>query len=229
MVSGVCDGFIGNRMIEQYARQAGFLLEEGALPAAGGQGDREVRLRDGPVPHGRPGRQRHRLGDPQAPLRGAARAALQPRSPTCCARWAASARRPAPAGTATSPASATRFPIPVVDELIDDVPQGARHHAAQDQRRRDRRALRVRAGQRRRAHPRGGHRAARLATSTWSTSPATASRCTAAARCCYADSVGLSNVVRAMKRFAANPRDEPRSGSPRRCCQRCRRRQDRSR
>ncbi|MGY1410247.1 3-hydroxyacyl-CoA dehydrogenase NAD-binding domain-containing protein [Luteimonas sp. A611] len=32
VVSGVCDGFIGNRMIEQYARQAGFLLDEGALP-----------------------------------------------------------------------------------------------------------------------------------------------------------------------------------------------------
>jgi 3-hydroxyacyl-CoA dehydrogenase len=33
VVSGVCDGFIGNRMIEQYIRQALFLLEEGALPA----------------------------------------------------------------------------------------------------------------------------------------------------------------------------------------------------
>ena len=33
VVSGVCDGFIGNRMIEQYSRQAGFLLDEGALPA----------------------------------------------------------------------------------------------------------------------------------------------------------------------------------------------------
>ena len=32
VVSGVCDGFIGNRMIEQYSRQAGYLLEEGALP-----------------------------------------------------------------------------------------------------------------------------------------------------------------------------------------------------
>jgi 3-hydroxyacyl-CoA dehydrogenase len=30
VVSGVCDGFIGNRMIEQYSRQAGFLLDEGA-------------------------------------------------------------------------------------------------------------------------------------------------------------------------------------------------------
>ncbi|RQR57999.1 3-hydroxyacyl-CoA dehydrogenase [Burkholderia sp. Bp9125] len=33
VVSGVCDGFIGNRMIEQYIRQALFMLEEGALPA----------------------------------------------------------------------------------------------------------------------------------------------------------------------------------------------------
>jgi len=32
VVSGVCDGFIGNRMIEQYGRQAGFLLDEGCLP-----------------------------------------------------------------------------------------------------------------------------------------------------------------------------------------------------
>ncbi|WP_028216401.1 3-hydroxyacyl-CoA dehydrogenase NAD-binding domain-containing protein [Paraburkholderia oxyphila] len=33
VVSGVCDGFIGNRMIEQYVRQALYMLEEGALPA----------------------------------------------------------------------------------------------------------------------------------------------------------------------------------------------------
>jgi 3-hydroxyacyl-CoA dehydrogenase len=32
VVSGVCDGFIGNRMIEQYGRQGGFLLDEGATP-----------------------------------------------------------------------------------------------------------------------------------------------------------------------------------------------------
>ncbi|MDQ6916561.1 MAG: 3-hydroxyacyl-CoA dehydrogenase NAD-binding domain-containing protein [Pseudomonadota bacterium] len=30
VISGVCDGFIGNRMIEQYLRQAMFLLDEGA-------------------------------------------------------------------------------------------------------------------------------------------------------------------------------------------------------
>jgi 3-hydroxyacyl-CoA dehydrogenase len=39
VVSGVCDGFIGNRMIEQYIRQALFMLDEGALPA---QVDRAV-------------------------------------------------------------------------------------------------------------------------------------------------------------------------------------------
>jgi 3-hydroxyacyl-CoA dehydrogenase len=33
VVSGVCDGFIGNRMLEQYGRQAGFLVEEGCTPA----------------------------------------------------------------------------------------------------------------------------------------------------------------------------------------------------
>ncbi len=32
VISGVCDGFIGNRMIEQYGRQGGFLLEEGCTP-----------------------------------------------------------------------------------------------------------------------------------------------------------------------------------------------------
>jgi 3-hydroxyacyl-CoA dehydrogenase len=30
VVSGVCDGFIGNRMFEQYTRQAFFLVQEGA-------------------------------------------------------------------------------------------------------------------------------------------------------------------------------------------------------
>lgn len=32
VVAGVCDGFIGNRVFEEYLRQAWFLLEEGALP-----------------------------------------------------------------------------------------------------------------------------------------------------------------------------------------------------
>jgi 3-hydroxyacyl-CoA dehydrogenase len=39
VVSGVCDGFIGNRMVEQYLRQALFLLDEGCTPT---QVDRAV-------------------------------------------------------------------------------------------------------------------------------------------------------------------------------------------
>ena len=33
VVSGVCDGFIGNRMLEKYQQQAMFLIDEGASPA----------------------------------------------------------------------------------------------------------------------------------------------------------------------------------------------------
>ena len=33
VISGVCDGFIGNRMVEQYVRQALFMLDEGASPS----------------------------------------------------------------------------------------------------------------------------------------------------------------------------------------------------
>ncbi|MGH8761145.1 MAG: 3-hydroxyacyl-CoA dehydrogenase NAD-binding domain-containing protein [Burkholderiales bacterium] len=33
IVSGVCDGFIGNRMLEKYLQQAMFLLDDGATPA----------------------------------------------------------------------------------------------------------------------------------------------------------------------------------------------------
>src|SRR3954471_19126649 len=36
VVSGVCDGFIGNRMLDAYVRQAWWLVEEGATPWEGG-------------------------------------------------------------------------------------------------------------------------------------------------------------------------------------------------
>ena len=85
------------------------------------------------------------------------------------------------------------------------LPRRQRHHAAQDQRRGDRRALHLRAGQRGRAHPRGGHRRSAPPTSTWSTSTATASRAFRGGPMLYADTVGLPNVVRALRRFAAEP------------------------
>ena len=68
VVSGVCDGFIGNRMLEKYAQQACFLLDEGASPQQVDAALQKLGHGDGPVHHVRHGGQRHRLGDPQAPL-----------------------------------------------------------------------------------------------------------------------------------------------------------------
>ena len=77
-------------------------------PATDRQGRRELRLRDGAVPRQRSRRQRHLLGDPQAPLRRAAAICATAGSAIACASWAASARRPALAGTTTCRASAMR-------------------------------------------------------------------------------------------------------------------------
>jgi 3-hydroxyacyl-CoA dehydrogenase len=90
VVSGVCDGFIGNRMIEQYSRQWSASASRWARSAwatwpattwAGTSASAATRR---------------------------SRTCATPGPPTCCARWAASARRPAPAGTTTCRASATR-------------------------------------------------------------------------------------------------------------------------
>jgi 3-hydroxyacyl-CoA dehydrogenase len=48
VVSGVCDGFIGNRMIEQYSRQAGFLIDEGASPQQVDQAIEKIGFAMGP-------------------------------------------------------------------------------------------------------------------------------------------------------------------------------------
>ena len=65
MVSGVCDGFIGNRMLEGYVKQAWYLVEEGATPEQVDRAHRVVRVRDGSVPRRRPGGPRRQLGDRQ--------------------------------------------------------------------------------------------------------------------------------------------------------------------
>ena len=108
VVSGVCDGFIGNRMIEQYSRQAGFLLDEGATPQQVDKAIEKFGLAMGPFRMGDLAgndigwaiRKRRYVEKPDMTLLA--------RRPTSCASWAASARRPAPAGTTTRPASATR-------------------------------------------------------------------------------------------------------------------------
>ena len=150
-------------MLARYGAAGQRPADGGRAAAAGRQGAGEVRLGDGPVPRGRPGRARHRLGRPQAPRTPRTRSALSN----------ASGRRALRAGPLRPEdrrrlvplrggRARRRFPIRWSTTIIEQYPQGARHHAAQDQRRGDRRALHLRAGQRRRAHPRGRHRAARL-------------------------------------------------------------------
>lgn len=48
VVVGVCDGFVGNRMLYAYRRQADFLLEEGALPHQVDQALRDFGMAMGP-------------------------------------------------------------------------------------------------------------------------------------------------------------------------------------
>ena len=183
VVSGVCDGFIGNRMIEQYSRQAGFLLEEGCTPAAGGQGDRELRLRDGARSAWATWPATTSAGRSASAAMSRSPSCATARPPTCCARWAATARRPAPAGTTTRRASASRSRQPLVVEMIDKhrAELGVQPRKIGDDEIVHRLVYSLvnegAPGSSKKASP------ARPATSTWSTSPATASRCTAAARC----------------------------------------------
>jgi 3-hydroxyacyl-CoA dehydrogenase len=213
VVSGVCDGFIGNRMIEQYGRQAGFLLDEGCTPAAGGQGHGEVRHGDGPVPHGRPGRQRHRLGHPQAPLRREARHEVQ------------QDRRPAVRAGPLRPEDrrglvrlrcrqARRHSQCRSGQDDRGPPQGvAGHHAAQDQRRGDRAALVFALV----------NEAARILEEGIASKASDIDMVYLTGYgfplhrggpMNYADQVGLFNVVQAMNRFAKNPLDDARFWQP---------------
>ena len=88
---GVCPGFVGNRMLRQRSREA---QQAGARRRdAVGRRPRALRFRlpDGTVRDERSRRPRHRLGEGEVEGRDA--------SATCCARWTAAARRPAPAIT----------------------------------------------------------------------------------------------------------------------------------
>ena len=98
------------------------LLHARGLPAARGRRERAAdrsgahRLRHAgrPVRHAGHRRHRRRRPDPAVPGVGRARPAPRARSRRSrigCSRWAATARRPARAGTATSRAAATAFPI----------------------------------------------------------------------------------------------------------------------
>jgi 3-hydroxyacyl-CoA dehydrogenase len=69
--AGVCDGFIGNRILATYKQAADYMMEDGASPYEIDAAVRGFRLPHGPVPGDRPGRGRHWLGHTQAPRRHA--------------------------------------------------------------------------------------------------------------------------------------------------------------
>ncbi len=74
--AGVCDGFIGNRILAVYKQAADYLMEDGAIALRNRRSRARLWLCHGPLPGHRPGRWRHWLGHPQAP-----RCHAQPRWP----------------------------------------------------------------------------------------------------------------------------------------------------
>ncbi len=66
VIAGVCEGFIGNRIFSRWRQQCDFLLEDGAYPQDVDAALEAYGFAMGPVRGGRPGRARHRLGNPQA-------------------------------------------------------------------------------------------------------------------------------------------------------------------
>ncbi len=159
--AGVCDGFIGNRILAVYAQAADYLMEDGASPLRDRRGRARLRLSDGPVPGDRPGRRRHRLGHAQAPRRHArpARRATC-RWPTASASAAGSARRPQRGFYLYPQGARVGQPDPEVLAIVDAERAARRHHAAHVHRRRDHAPLHGRDGQRRRQRGARRHRAA---------------------------------------------------------------------
>ncbi len=161
MVSGVCDGFIGNRMLEKYVQQSLFLLDEGATPAqvdgalqrwglamgpfamydmAGNDIGWEIRKRRAKE---RPDMVYSKIAD-----RICEKGWFGQKSGRGWYRYEKGNRKP--------------IPDPEVEQMLSDYRKELKRLSAENLRRRDRRALHLRARQRGRAHPRGGHRAARL-------------------------------------------------------------------
>ena len=159
VVSGVCDGFIGNRMLEQYIRQSLFLIDEGASPQQVDAALTKFGMAMGPfamydmagMDIGYAIRQRRYVEKPHL--------TLQPhRRPRRRARPArAEDRQGLVPLRGRQPRAAARSEI---DALIERYRAEIGMRPRADPRRGDRAALRLRAGQRRRAHPRRGDRAA---------------------------------------------------------------------
>jgi 3-hydroxyacyl-CoA dehydrogenase len=206
VVSGVCDGFIGNRMIEQYSRQAGFLLDEGCSPQQVDRAVEKFGFAMGPF----------RMGDLAGNDIGwAIRKRRYVEKPGM--KYSASADRLCELGRYGQktgagwydyvPGKRDAIPSPVVEEML------AKHRAAigiQTRQISDEEIVQrlVFALVNEAAHLLEEGIAQRASDvdmvyltgygfPLWRGGPM-----------CYADTVGLFNVVQAMKRFAKNPNDD---------------------
>ena len=161
VVSGVCDGFIGNRMVAVYQREAFFLLEEGASVqqidgALEKFGMAMGIFRMGDLAGGDIGwaiRKRRYAEDP-----GMRRFAIADR----LCEMGRFGQKTGAGFYRYEPGRRDALRDPVVDEIVDAYRKEAGITPRKIERRGDRAALHLRAGQRGRADPRGGHRAARL-------------------------------------------------------------------
>ncbi len=212
VVSGVCDGFIGNRMIEQYSRQAGFLLDEGCSPAQVDRAVEKFGFAMGPF----------RMGDLAGNDIGwAIRKRRYIEKPTM--KYSASADRLCELGRYGQktgagwydyvPGKRDAIPSKVVDEML------AKHRAAigiQTRQISDEEIVQrlVFALVNEAAHLLEEGIAQRASDvdmvyltgygfPLWRGGPM-----------CYADTVGLFNVVQAMRRFAKNPNDDAKFWEP---------------
>ena len=174
---GVCDGFVGNRMLRRsscWRRGRCRSRWTGSSTRSGCRWDRSrCRTSRATTSVGTSASGRRRRGR---------RTCATPPSPTASASWAASDRRPAPAGTATSRATAPRFPTPWSKRSSSPRRPRPASSAARLATTRSCRAACIRSSTRAR---RSSKRASPCApaTSTWSGCTATAFRAIAAGRC----------------------------------------------
>jgi 3-hydroxyacyl-CoA dehydrogenase len=121
VVVGVCDGFVGNRMLAQRGKQAEKLLLEGALPQQVDAVVTKFGMPMGPFAMG--DLAGLDIGWRSRKARGTSRDHRRMR----CARWAASARRPARAIYKYEEGSRAAKPDPEVEKLIDETLRAPRH------------------------------------------------------------------------------------------------------
>ena len=206
VVVGNCFGFVANRMLAYYMREAYLLLEEGASVE---QIDRV--LTEFGLPVGPFGMQDIAGIDVGARIRqyltsiGKTRAeGPQSEVPD---RLFEMGRYGQKTGAGwyqyERPAAATRIPDPLIEQLAAEEAEEARHRAPADRRRGDRRAHHDGARQRRRARARRGLRARGRRHRRHLLSTASASRAIAAGRCSTPTRSGCRRCCRACNEYRA--------------------------